>query len=901
MKAKASSLDQDVNALVEQIQRKEVAVFCGAGISRKSGIPIVHDIESYVLQRLGAPAEEVEMLLASSLPFEAFMEALDSGRSISKLLEVFSGGQPNTNHRLIAALAKAGLLRTISTTNFDLLIEHALETAGLREGQGFSRYTKRNDFQKIDWSGDALRFVKLHGSIENAEEIAVTLRQVAGKVWTQGTHSVIERLFSTGEHAAVLILGYSCSDLFDLSPQIESLTGPQRRVLLVDHETGAGSTENLAVKSVKNPFRRWKNGRRLRVDTDWLVTRIRERCIKEAFDSGEALQAPDWRAIVDTWAPDLGNAAGKAEAEYLLGTVLVRISRFALAQQHFQRGLDQATDDKLRARCHIGLALTNEELAAYDATIAHAKAAIETGASIADESIVRAAKMALGVAFLNRSQLQQAEPLIREAAPDEKEAISSPELAISALNNLGVVRLGLGEFDGAISTFETSANITAALGDKREEGNAWTNIGNVQNTRGDNRAALQSHQTALEIYRSIGDRWGEIAALNHVGVAHKNLGDYVAAIEHYQASLKLAEQMDDTRGLMFAHASLGQAFLDRGQPQDALREMDEALTLSDRVDDAKSKAGLLLNLSQAYIGLGEPVKANDCVEGGIEIAKRIGDVALITHFLGTQANLYSAGGDLAKAYEIEVEVFERAEKAGLKKVMAVTLQNIGSTLSDLGQLEQAFQATQGALELARKIGDGSTEARALNGLGLIYKRTGDFEAAIQFYEAGLSAAQRLGNRSIERTCLGNLAIAYGKVGRMREMQETAQRSLELAREIGDRNGEARQLGTLGNAYAASNDPEGALKVYKEALALFRATGARREEAMSLDNIASTLANLGQFREALEWFRQAHEVAVETYAPEEKFVLALSNKIAAAQQAAVEKGPKPSAPKKGRGS
>ena len=70
--------------------------------------------------------------------------------------------------------------------------------------------------------------------------------------------------------------------------------------------------------------------------------------------------------------------------------------------------------------------------------------------------------------------------------------------------------------------------------------------------------------------------------------------------------------------------------------------------------------------------------------------------------------------------------------------------------------------------------------------------------------------------------------------------------------------------------------------------------------MSLDNIASTLANLGQFREALEWFKQAQGVAVATYAPGEKFVLALSNKIAAAQQAAAEEGSKSSTPKKGRG-
>ncbi len=73
------SLEADVNDLVQRIQRREVAVFCGAGISRKSGIPIVQDVLSCLLQRLGASAEEIDLLIRSSLPFEAFMEALDGG------------------------------------------------------------------------------------------------------------------------------------------------------------------------------------------------------------------------------------------------------------------------------------------------------------------------------------------------------------------------------------------------------------------------------------------------------------------------------------------------------------------------------------------------------------------------------------------------------------------------------------------------------------------------------------------------------------------------------------------------------------------------------------------------------------------------------------------------------
>jgi hypothetical protein len=279
------TVETDVDELLGLIQRGKAAIFCGAGISRRSGIPIVHDIESYLLETLGAPAEETELVLGSSLPFEAFMEALAGRRDIAGLLGIFSGGEPNANHRLIAQLAKAGLLKTIDTTNFDLLIEDALEAVGLRDGLGLSRHIDRNQLKTIDWSpAGGLRLIKLHGSIERPEDIAVTLRLVAGKVWTEGTQSVIERTFSTGDHEAVLILGYSCSDLFDLSPQIEALDGPQKRVVLVDHTTDAPSAEDLALKADKNPFRRWKNGRRLRVDTDWLTGRIREKCLASAPD-----------------------------------------------------------------------------------------------------------------------------------------------------------------------------------------------------------------------------------------------------------------------------------------------------------------------------------------------------------------------------------------------------------------------------------------------------------------------------------------------------------------------------------------------------------------------------------------------------------------------------------------
>jgi tetratricopeptide (TPR) repeat protein len=117
------------------------------------------------------------------------------------------------------------------------------------------------------------------------------------------------------------------------------------------------------------------------------------------------------------------------------------------------------------------------------------------------------------------------------------------------------------------------------------------------------------------------------------------------------------------------------------------------------------------------------------------------------------------------------------------------------------------------------------------------------------------------------------------------MEKTAGEALAIARDIGDKVGAGRTLSMLGNACVLRKKPDRALQYYHEGVELFRAAGARREEALALDNIASTLANQGKFQEALGWFKQASDVAASTFAPQENFMLALRQKIAAAQSAA----------------
>src|ERR1051325_8559814 len=88
--------------VVEDLRRGELAVFCGAGISLRSGIPIVGPLVSRILQSLGARPRVIETISLSSIPFESIMEILASEVSIARLLDVFHAEHPNVNHHLIA-------------------------------------------------------------------------------------------------------------------------------------------------------------------------------------------------------------------------------------------------------------------------------------------------------------------------------------------------------------------------------------------------------------------------------------------------------------------------------------------------------------------------------------------------------------------------------------------------------------------------------------------------------------------------------------------------------------------------------------------------------------------------------------------------------------------------------
>jgi NAD-dependent SIR2 family protein deacetylase len=174
-----------IDNIIEGINSGISIVFCGSGISRNSGLPVVKELIPYILQKLDVSEDDKKLILDKDnypkIPFEAFMQILHDNIFFDNLIDIFNKGEPNVNHLLLAKLIKTGKLRTIVTTNFDRLIERALsfEPQALLEGKDYDVLFMEKDFNNIAWSEDRIRIVKIHGSVDNKETMAITLNWVA--------------------------------------------------------------------------------------------------------------------------------------------------------------------------------------------------------------------------------------------------------------------------------------------------------------------------------------------------------------------------------------------------------------------------------------------------------------------------------------------------------------------------------------------------------------------------------------------------------------------------------------------------------------------------------------------------------------------------------------------------
>lgn len=694
-----TNVKNHVSGIIESIRKRELALFCGAGISRNSGLPLANELKQSILKRVFASMkgkhskQDLHDIMQSGLPFEAFMESISDDSDISTILDFFKEGEPNTNHIMIAKLAKTGLVRTILTTNFDPLIEKALEKEHLIRDRHFKVYYDEEQFSKTHFRNEhdkIIKIFKIHGSAEDKKSIRITLKAVAAQSLSDKRMNLIEFLFSSGKHRKVLILGYSCSDAFDIIPQIEAISKNQKEIIFIDHNSMRMEVENIKTWNSKNPFKKFA-GIRLVYDTDKLIETLWSSCKDIMKDHYRFRKSKiNWRKHIDDWAKileerkqypryfvagkilsaisnfsratryykmsleiakEIDFKKGKLGSYIELGNAYFRLGNFKAAIEYYEKSLEitkEAENKGGELLSYINLANAYHGLADFSRTIEYSKKCLRISKEIGKIEIELRCYMNLGNAYSGLGNYTDAVAYYKKSLKISRET-GDKESESTCCLNLGHTYYDLGYVNTAGDYYKESLRVAEEIGDKRGEFGSYLGLGIVYSYSGNYERATQSHEKSLAIARKIEDRAGELQCYIALGHVHYRLRDFNGAIEYYVKSLKIAREIGDRAQQIKCHRHLGNAYSGLKKHSTAICYYEKCSEIAKEIGDQVEEAASHINLGNSYYALGGFYKAIDLYLRAEIISKATRQFRHLQSLYSNLSRAYKSIGDYEKA------------------------------------------------------------------------------------------------------------------------------------------------------------------------------------------------------------------------------------------------------------
>lgn len=233
-------MNEVIERLVNDIRGEKVSFLLGSGISINSGIPMVGSIydnhirdgiETYILSKLGFSIDEISKFI-NTIPFETFFEVIiDNGLDMKTFIRVFES-KPSCVHNTVAKLAQRGITNSIATTNFDECIEKALDALKIKYDIRLSENKRKKKKSEI-----CVR--KFHGSLEDVRNLVISIKKITNRIGYDKRKTDVDDFIKDSN--CIIVCGYSCSDIFDLTPFFQSFKPcAETKILYVCHSDNHG-------------------------------------------------------------------------------------------------------------------------------------------------------------------------------------------------------------------------------------------------------------------------------------------------------------------------------------------------------------------------------------------------------------------------------------------------------------------------------------------------------------------------------------------------------------------------------------------------------------------------------------------------------------------------------------
>ncbi len=294
-----------------------------------------------------------------------------------------------------------------------------------------------------------------------------------------------------------------------------------------------------------------------------------------------------------------------------------------------------------------------------------------------------------------------------------------------ALNNAGLARYNLSQYEEALTEISEALHVYTSMGDKTHEASLCMILAGILFRLGRYDKALENLSNALTIREEQGDTQGTASVLSNISNTYQAIGQYDIALEHLLRALELQEEINDKYGIAITANNIGGIYFRLGHTETALQYLQQALSW---FRDGKN----LFDISKTLCNIG---------------------------------HMYGQLSQFEKALEYQSEALSTAKTLDDQQNVAATITSMGRIYAAQGETATALSYFATALKIMRGIGDKLGELEALRYIGDIYHSKRDHKRALRYYKQGIELAQQIRALNEEAT-----------------LYECASRSLESLRE-----------------------------------------------------------------------------------------------------------------------
>jgi tetratricopeptide (TPR) repeat protein len=725
-----------------------------------------------------APEEEIEKLSTlGNLRYEILVEKVQNlfDKEL-KFLDYLNGvKEPNIIHLFLSNMIMR--YNYVITTNFDYLIEMALKR-NLEIYPSFHNFHKKvmiiitkEDYQKkVSFQ---FPLIKIHGSKWDVikgrltKDSLVTTISALGREREKGETFAIEPykkplINEVMNGRDLVIMGYSGSDDFDISPMLKELNN-MRKIIWIEHDQSLipGKEEIYKYKSVGD-LSELRSSELTKLDK-FLGELASEKKI-EVYK----IKAKTIDFVKEQLAPIYN------ESFELLKKNTPEISSFGdyMQETHFKA----VTSSKYR--------------------LAH-----ELFYELGDmESAERTTQQGLNIS------LQEGHEINRNYFT----------------NALGLVSLSKGDYDRALEHFEKSLKLAENLNQSDEKIGILLNIGELYRKKSDLKNSFKYSFEAADLLIENTPNVLKFSVLNNLGILYRDNGDLPNAIKNIESALEIAEKTGDLYRKSLCLSNLAGIKLTQGFLNPGLGYASEALKIDEQLGDLNSMCNTLNTIGNIYRTAGQYDQAFQYLERAYQTAINIQNLDVKARAANGIGVIYFQKGKLELAFEKYNEAFNISKDIGKFSMQATCLNNIGMYHRAKKDFNKALELFNQSITLTEKIGEKPNLGVRYGNKASIYEVRKEFEKALEEYEKALSVEQSLGNLKGVANQLTNIGGISGDLGRYEDTIKNYSQVLNIMENLGNKPGIARALNNLGIVYYKyKKEPQKSLNFLQRALELYK--------------------------------------------------------------------------------